>query len=126
MLEMQRACRSCSYAAEQSCGSVPHWRVPVSILSKFLVLLCALVGISTRLHTAYAWPDRPVTFVVPNPAGGSTDILARYIAQHLSATLGVNFVVENRPGASGAIGAGSVARASPDGYTFLFGTTGQL
>ena len=64
--------------------------------------------------------------MVPNPAGGSTDIIARYIAQHLTGTLGVNFIVENRAGASGTIGAGSVARSAPDGYTFLFGSTGQL
>jgi tripartite-type tricarboxylate transporter receptor subunit TctC len=89
------------------------------------ICVAAQLAVAT-VPVAAAWPERPVTFVVPNPAGGSTDIVARYIAQHLSATLGANFVVENRPGASGTIGAGSVARATPDGYTFLFGTTGQL
>ena len=86
------------------------------------VATCLLGGIGP----AVAWPDHPVVLVVPNPAGGSTDIIARTIAQHLSGVFGVTFIVENRPGASGAIGAGFVARAAPDGYTFLFGTTGQL
>lgn len=75
---------------------------------------------------AQSWPERTVTFIVPNPPGGSTDVIARNVAQHLTEALGQSFVVENRPGASGAIGAGLVARAPADGYTFLFGTTGQL
>lgn len=87
--------------------------------------VAALLLVASK-PTVAAWPERSVTFVVPNPAGGSTDIIARYIAQHLTGALGVNFIVENRPGASGTIGAGSVARSAPDGYTFLFGTTGQL
>lgn len=68
------------------------------------------------------YPSRPVTVVNPWPPGGSSDTMARVVMARLSATMGQNFVVENRPGASGTVGHGSVARARPDGYTLLFGT----
>src|SRR4051812_43113504 len=63
------------------------------------------------------WPDRPIRLVVPFPAGSSTDIVARIIAQKLGQRLGQQIVVENRAGASGNIGVHSVAKAAPDGYT---------
>ena len=65
------------------------------------------------------WPDRPMRFVVPYPPGGPTDILGRVVAQRMQAVLGQPAVVENRSGASGTIGSGEVARAAPDGATFL-------
>ncbi|MGO4332153.1 Bug family tripartite tricarboxylate transporter substrate binding protein [Cupriavidus sp. 2TAF22] len=68
------------------------------------------------------WPSRPITWVVPFAAGGSTDIVARTIGQEISKALGQPVVVENRPGAAGAVGAGYVARAKPDGYTLFGGT----
>jgi len=71
---------------------------------------------------AAAWPDRPLTLVVPWAPGGSTDILARLVGGHLKAALGQPVLVENRSGASGNIGTATVARAAPDGYTFLFNT----
>jgi tripartite-type tricarboxylate transporter receptor subunit TctC len=66
------------------------------------------------------WPTRSVTIIVPFAAGGNTDMMARLGAQHLTAKLGQTFVVENRPGAGGALGTGLVAAAEPDGYTLLF------
>jgi len=66
---------------------------------------------------AFAWPDRPVEIVVGFAAGGGTDITARTLAQHLGKALGGSVVVNNKPGASGAIGLSHVARARPDGYT---------
>ena len=66
-----------------------------------------------------AWPERPITFVVSFPPGGSTDVSARLVAPGLSELLGKPIVIENRGGASGNIAMGYVARATPDGYTFL-------
>jgi len=75
---------------------------------------------------AQSWPQRPVSIVVPQPAGNSPDVLCRVIADKLSRTLGQQFVVENRPGAANLVGTQSVARAAPDGYTFLFATSAAL
>jgi tripartite-type tricarboxylate transporter receptor subunit TctC len=69
-----------------------------------------------------AWPDRPIRLVVPFPAGSSTDIIARIIAQKLSGRLGQQIVIENRAGASGNIGADTIAKAAPDGYTIGIAT----
>jgi len=68
------------------------------------------------------WPARPVTVVVPWPAGGSTDSLVRVMTQHLAGATGQSFVVENRTGATGTVGHAYVARARGDGYTLLAGT----
>src|SRR4051812_42338456 len=70
-----------------------------------------------------SWPARPVKFIVPFPAGGSTDTVARLVGQMLSTRLGQQFVVENRVGASGNIGTEAVARAAPDGYTIGLAST---
>jgi tripartite-type tricarboxylate transporter receptor subunit TctC len=74
--------------------------------------------------TASAFPDKPVTIVVPFPPGGSTDMVARALSPKLQASLGQPFVVENQPGATGAIGATRVKRAPADGYTILVASIG--
>jgi len=89
---------------------------------------CAVALIGTGLASA-AWaqnyPTRPVRMITPYSSGNSTaDIMARNLAQKLSASLGVNVFVENRPGGSAMIGTEAVARAAPDGYTLLLGATG--
>ncbi len=71
-----------------------------------------------------AWPQKPVSIVVPFPAGGSTDTIARYLAQPLNEKLGQPFVIDNKPGATGAIGATFVKRAPADGYTMMVASIG--
>jgi tripartite-type tricarboxylate transporter receptor subunit TctC len=76
---------------------------------------------------AQAWPQaKPITFVVPFTAGSGTDIIARTLAEQLTPVLGQQIVVENRPGAGGTIGAGQVARAEADGYTYLIHSSGHV
>jgi tripartite-type tricarboxylate transporter receptor subunit TctC len=85
------------------------------------VLAAAMVWTSVA-SAQTAWPDKPVTMIVPWAPGGSTDILARTLSEHLTKSFGQPFVVENRPGASGNIGSNVVAKAKPDGYTLLVGS----
>jgi tripartite-type tricarboxylate transporter receptor subunit TctC len=70
---------------------------------------------------AQSYPSKPITLVVPYPAGGPTDAIARFVAQDLSTSIGQNVVVDNRAGASGAVGTRAVAHGSADGHTFIFG-----
>lgn len=83
------------------------------------ILVLSLVGMSTSFA---AWPDRNITLIVPWSPGGSTDILARLLADYLTRSLGQTVIVENKAGASGNIGANIVAKAKPDGYTLLIDT----
>jgi len=82
--------------------------------------LCALVV----TPAAAAYPDRPIRLVVPFPAGGGADALARTIMPRVAQELGATIVIDNRPGAGGNVGAEHVAHAAPDGYTLLYGTNG--
>jgi len=70
-----------------------------------------------------AWPTRPIRLIVPFPAGGATDLFARTLTQKMGETLGAMLVVDNKPGAGGAIGSQMAAKAAPDGYTLLLATT---
>lgn len=88
-------------------------------------LLCAL-GASMTVATAMAWPDKTVTIVVPFPPGGSTDLIARTLQPRLQEKLGGTFVVENKAGATGTIGATQVTRAAPDGHTLFVSSLGPF
>jgi len=81
---------------------------------------------SPAQSSVQTWPSRPVTIILPFAAGGGTDLLARALAQDLGERFGQQFVVDNRAGAGGNVGAAAVAKAAPDGYTILFGTPGPL
>ncbi len=78
------------------------------------------LGLLPAICAAQEWPTKPVKFVVPFPPGGTVDPLARLMAAKLGESLGGQFIVENRPGAGGSIGTAQVAKAAPDGYTFVF------
>jgi tripartite-type tricarboxylate transporter receptor subunit TctC len=84
-----------------------------------IALLALVVALAAE---AQEWPSRPLRFIVPFPAGGSTDVAARLIGEHLSRTLGQQIVVENKSGASGVVGAEAAAKSAPDGHTILIGT----
>lgn len=89
---------------------------------KLLVSIVAIAGFCTSAF-AETYPARPITMVVPFTAGAVTDIVARFLAQKLSDALGQPVIVENRAGAGGIVGAASVVRARPDGYTLLLAST---
>ncbi len=92
----------------------------IGILAAFVIALYPVAGF------AQTWPTKPVRLVVPFTAGGSTDTVARIIAEKLTPRLGQPVVVENRAGAGGSVGSDAVAKSAPDGYTMLVGTSSTM
>ena len=93
------------------------------MLRRTLLLAAATLALATPGWAQdAAYPDKPVTIIVPFAAGGNTDTFARLVAQELDTALGQRFIVDNKPGAGGNIGVGQLARAEPDGYTLGMGT----
>jgi len=91
-----------------------------------VVAIAAGALLQTTAALAQAYPRRPVTIVVPFPPGAATDSFARAAGKRMSELLGQQFIIDNRAGASGRIGTDHVARATPDGYTLLWGSSGPL
>src|SRR5882672_5722126 len=84
------------------------------VLAYLFALVCAVVG-------AQEYPNKPVRMVVGFPPGGGTDVVARILAPRMSELLGQPLVIDNRPGATGTVAAGQVAKSPPDGYTIMMG-----
>jgi tripartite-type tricarboxylate transporter receptor subunit TctC len=95
---------------------------------RLFVVLLSLVGVLAIPAAAaeQSWPERPVHFVVPYPPGGNADVIARILANALQQKFGQPFIVDNKSGGGGTIGALAVARSAPDGYTFFFTANGPL
>ena len=91
----------------------------IGFIASCLVFVMA-AGPALAAAPAADWPNKPVRFIVPFPPGGTVDPLARLLGTRLSAALGQQFIVDNRTGASGAIGTAIAAKANPDGYTYVF------
>src|SRR5215467_2548313 len=89
------------------------------------LLCCGLLALSVQAQ-AQNWPNRPIKLVVPTGPGAATDVMARLLSEGVSRGLGQTVVVENQPGASGILAHQAVARAAPDGYTFLFTNTSGM
>jgi tripartite-type tricarboxylate transporter receptor subunit TctC len=104
---------------QNNASKVSYYIAPV-------LVVFAIISFSSNLSAAEAYPTKPVTVVVPYPPGGRTDLCARAVVQYLSQVLGKPFVVVNKPGASGVLGAKEVAESSADGYTLGFFSTGFL
>lgn len=103
----------------------PHRRHALRLAGASALLGLAALSASQPARAEAPWPTRPITFVVPGAAGGTTDTPVRFMAQKLSERLGQPIIVDNKPGAGGSLGSSIVARAQPDGYTVLVGNTGS-
>ncbi|MFL4968628.1 MAG: Bug family tripartite tricarboxylate transporter substrate binding protein [Xanthobacteraceae bacterium] len=90
------------------------------------LMVIALTAAPTAVALAQSYPDKPIKMVVPFPPGGPIDTMGRLVAHHLTASLGQQVVIDNRPGAGSTIGTKAVANADADGYTLLFGSSGSL
>ena len=88
-----------------------------SLIKRVLFLVCA----APLVVMAQEWPNKPITFIVPFPAGGGTDAFARPLSAQLTKQLGKQIIIDNRGGAGGTLGASIAAKAAPDGYTFFMG-----
>lgn len=94
----------------------------MKIARRYLLTLLASAAVPPAVHAQETWPSKPVRIVVPFAAGGTSDILARALGEKLQGVLKQTVLIENKAGAGGVIGADSVAKSAPDGYTLLLGT----
>src|SRR3954463_1376433 len=96
----------------------------IKLIGLMILAMCELGGMPLVAH-AQSYPARSITVVVPFPAGGPSDVVARIVTEHMSRTLGQQMVIENVGGAGGTLGSARVAAAQPDGYTLLAGSMGS-
>ena len=99
-------------------------RTMIKLISLMVLAVCELSGM-LLVAQAQSYPARSITVVVPFPAGGPSDVVARIVTEHMGRTLGQQMVIENVGGAGGTLGSARVATAQPDGYTFLAGSMGS-
>jgi tripartite-type tricarboxylate transporter receptor subunit TctC len=102
--------------ASRGTGKRTFMRKLITAFAATLVLLCSALAPAL----AQTWPQKPIRVIVPFPAGGGTDVVARMVADHLSKLLGQPIFVENRGGANGAVGLAALKQSDPDGYTLGF------
>ena len=95
--------------------------IRIALRQLALLGMAAVLGLGAQGVEAQAWPAKPVTLIVPFPPGGTTDVLARALAESLRTSLGQPVIVESKPGAGATLGADFVAKSKPDGYTLLVG-----
>ena len=106
-------------------GSARRMRAVAAAWLRGTAFLClSLLCVPLQRAGAETWPVRPITLIVPFPAGGNVDAAARIVAEKLSAALGQQVIVDNRGGGGGNIGARAAAKSAPDGYTLLLGNAG--
>jgi tripartite-type tricarboxylate transporter receptor subunit TctC len=96
------------------------------VLTLAIALLCSAALAPAAAHAADPYPDRPIRLIVPFPAGGGTDIVARVLGQKLNESLGQPIIIDNRGGAGGTIGTAQAAKSAPDGYTLLLAPTSHV
>jgi tripartite-type tricarboxylate transporter receptor subunit TctC len=110
------------FESQQQTVTKTGWRPEMKL--RYLLGIAAAISFTALNATADTYPSRPIKLIVPFPAGGTTDILARAVGVELTKTFGQSVIVENRAGAGGNIGSEIVAKAPADGYTILMGTVG--
>src|SRR3954453_3461633 len=114
---------------KQSSASLLHWIASLRFASLAMtapIVGCCMLALAAHSAAAQDYPSRPVHLVVAFAAGGTTDFAARLIAEKAGTLLGQGIIVDNKPGANGALAAETVARAAPDGYTLFFSTVGAI
>src|SRR5438445_1552614 len=95
-------------------------------MRKLIIAVAFLASLAGIADAAQDWPTKPLTMVIPFAAGTGIDALGRMLAERLAELLGRQVIIENVPGAGSMIGASRVAKATPDGYQFVFGTSGAF
>jgi tripartite-type tricarboxylate transporter receptor subunit TctC len=97
------------------------------MIRRVLLVAVSVLACAVSISAARAeWPERPIRWIVPFGPGGANDLVARVAAEAVRKRLGQPIIIENRPGAGAVVGTAAVAKAAPDGYTFLIGATGVI